>query len=127
MHPRCYLSEVAKKSPGSSGSAYPITRQWQEDVRARMLELDWSQYDLAKAVGCTQPAIAWVLRPEAKHSALVPKIHKALGLAKPATPTVSAVDPERAELYEMLEKLSEDEISHIIATVKLLTRTKKPE
>jgi transcriptional regulator with XRE-family HTH domain len=116
---------VSRKTPGPSGPAYPITRQWQEAVRARMEELGWSQYDLAKAVGCTQPAIAWVLRPQAKQTSLVPRIHKALGLTKPEPPSTEAVAPLRAELYEMLEGLTDEELEHIVATARLISRTKK--
>jgi predicted transcriptional regulator len=92
-----------------------------------MEELDWSQRDLAKAVGCSQPAIAWVFRPTSKQSALVPKIHKALGLTRPTPPATGAVDPLRAELDEMLESASDDVLRHIVATVKLITGTKKAE
>ncbi len=92
-----------------------------------MAELDWSQRDLAKAVGCSQPAIAWVFRPTAKQSSLVPRIHKALGLAKPTPPSTSAVDPLRAEIDEMLENASDEVLRHILATVKLITTSKKDE
>lgn len=92
-----------------------------------MKELDWSQYDLAKAVGCTQPAIAWVLRPQAKQSSLVPRIHKALGLTKAEPPSTEAVDPLRAELYEILGGLSDEELQHMVTTARLITRTKKSE
>lgn len=92
-----------------------------------MAELDWSQRDLAKAVGCSQPAIAWVFRPTSKQSSLVPRIHKALGLAKPTPPTTQAVDPLRAELDEMLENASDDVLRHIVATVKLITGPKKTD
>jgi transcriptional regulator with XRE-family HTH domain len=119
--------EVPRKTSRPEGSAYPITRQWQEAIRARMAELDWSQYDLAKAVGCSQPAIAWLMRPQTKQSALVPKIHKALGLTKPVPPATGSVDPARAELDDMLEQLTDEELAHIVSTVRLLTRTKKPE
>lgn len=92
-----------------------------------MGELEWSQYDLAKAVGCTQPAIAWVLRPQAKQSSLVPKIHKALGLAKVSAPSTEPVSERRAVLDELLENLDDEQYDHIIATAKLITKNKKAE
>lgn len=118
---------VPRKTPGPAGPAYPITKPWQDAIRARMAELDWSQRDLAKAVGCTQPAIAWVFRPQAKQSSLVPKIHKALGLMKLLPPSTESVAPLRAELYEMLENAPDEVLEHIVATVRLITRTAKSE
>lgn len=127
MGSRCYVFGVPRKTPGPSGAAYPITRQWQEAIRARLEEMGWSQQDLANAVGCTQPAIAWVLRPQAKQSSLVPKIHKALGLVKAVPPATENVDPVRAELADLLEQLTDEELAHIVSTVRLITRSKKPE
>jgi transcriptional regulator with XRE-family HTH domain len=118
---------VPRKTPGPSGAAYPITRPWQEAIRARLDDLGWSQHDLAKAVGCTQPAIAWVLRPQAKQSSLVPKIHKALGLTKVAAPSTAEVSPVRAELADLLESLTDEELAHIVATARLVARSKKSE
>ena len=119
--------DVPRKTPGPSGPAFPTPARWKEDVRSKMAELGWSQYELARAVGCTQPAIAWVLGPQAKQSSLVPRIHKALGLAPVSAPATHAVSPNRVELAGLLEDMDDEGIAHIIATARLITRSKKSE
>ena len=123
----CYVTEVPRKAPGPSGPAYPVRAKWQEEVRARLKARGMTQLDLAKIVGCTQPAIAAVLREGAKQSALVPAISKALAMRKPADPSIETVDPVRAELADLLEEMSDEAAKVMLANARLLTGSKKPE
>jgi transcriptional regulator with XRE-family HTH domain len=121
------VTEVPKKAPGPTGPAYPVKVKWQEEVRARLKQRGMSQADLAKLCSCTQPAINAVLRPGAKQSALVPAISKALGMRKPADPSVETTDPVRAELAELLDEMSDEAAAVMLANARLLTGSKKPE
>jgi transcriptional regulator with XRE-family HTH domain len=94
-------------------------------VRERLKDMGWSQQDLAQAVGCTQAAVAAVLKPNGlKQSALVPRISKAVGLKKPTEYAVEVVDPDRAELAELLDTLSDEAVRQLLGTARLLTRNK---
>jgi hypothetical protein len=92
-----------------------------------MKQLGMSQADLAAIVGCSQPAITALLRRGAKQSALVPAISKAVGLKKPADPSVDTIDPVRAELTELLELMSDEAAAAMLANARLLTGRKKDD
>lgn len=92
-----------------------------------MKQKGMTQQDLAKIVGCTQPAITALLRPGAKQSALVPAVSKAVGIRKPADPGIDSVDPERAELAELLEIMSDEGVKALLASARLLTNSKKAD
>lgn len=92
-----------------------------------MKQLGMTQADLAAIVKCTQPAIASVLRRGAKQSALVPAISRAVGLKKPVEPSVESTDPVRAELAELLDVMSDEAASVLLANARLLTGSKKSE
>ena len=121
------MTEVSRKAPGPSGPAYPVRAKWQDEVRVRLKAKGMTQLDLAKIVGCTQPAIAAVLREGAKQSALVPAISKALGMRKPADPSIENVDPVRAELAELLEEMSDEAAQAMLVNARLLTGSKKSD
>lgn len=121
----CYVTNVPTKKPGPSGPAYPVRPKWQQQVRDELKAREWSQNDLAQMVGCTQPAIASVLKAGAKQSALVPRINRALGWKKPAEPGMEITDPERAELADLLDKLADEDVTALLATARRLTRDKQ--
>ncbi len=97
---------------------HPVKPKWQAMVKAEMKSRGWGQRYLATLVGCTQPAISAALRDGASHSALVPAINKALNLKKPADPSIERTDPDRAELAELLDQLSDDDVAHLLATAR---------
>jgi transcriptional regulator with XRE-family HTH domain len=92
-----------------------------------MKQLGMSQHQLAAIVGCTQPAIAALLRSGAKQSALVPKISKAVGLRKPVDPSSDTIDPVRSELVDLLDVMSDDAAMALLVNARLLTGTKKSD
>jgi transcriptional regulator with XRE-family HTH domain len=114
----CYVDGVPRRKPGPSGPAYPIRPKWQQTVREEMRAQNISQTDLAKTIGCSQAAIASLLRDGAKQSALVPAINKALGLKRPADPSVEVTDPERAELAAILDELSDEDVARLLDTAR---------
>lgn len=73
------MGDVPRKNAGGpQGSAYPITEEWRVKVKLRLAELQMSQAELARRVGCTGAAITNVLRDN-QQSSLIPAIHMALG------------------------------------------------
>lgn len=95
-----------------SGLTYPVTAEWQEQVRQRLAELDMNQSDLARAVGTTSAMISYLLK-HGKQSRLVPAIHKALKWPAPDLPgdsvdSVHDSDPQKDALADVYDALSEE-------------------
>jgi len=107
------LRDVVAK-PHPSGPAYPVTRKWQDDVQRQLDEnkaagrQPTNRAELARLVGCKPPSLTALLRPGAKQSALVPKIHKALGWEKPGLPHGREQNPIRVRIDEGLDAMDAD-------------------
>lgn len=87
------------------GPSYPINSEWQQAVRARMLELNIDQYQLASLVGCKQPSISALLSPAARHSALIPAIHEALAWPPPS---IFVPSKDSAEIVRLVADMPDD-------------------
>jgi hypothetical protein len=102
------LPEVVPK-PHPSGPAYPVPRKWQEDVQRQLDDNKAagrepsSRAALARMIGCQPPSLTALLRPGAKQSSLVPKIHKALTWEKPSLPHSRDADPLKARLDDAIQ------------------------
>jgi len=99
--------------PGSAprGHGYPVKPKWQAAVKERLTEMGKTVKWLAGEVGCGQSTMHDTLNnPEARHSHLVPKIHKVLGWAAPGEPEATPIilSPDALEMAGMYERLPED-------------------
>lgn len=77
--------------------------------------------DLARAIGCSGATITTLLSPEARHSHLVPAIHRVFGWPPPELPDDSAEheqDPARAELEALYDSLTREQIAVLAATAR---------
>ena len=104
---------------------WAVDEAWKNDVSERMKERGISRSDLARLVGADPASITVLFRDSTKQSRLVPKIHKALGMADTTAPVVAIA---RDDAFRRLEKiwrdLSEKERAHLIATGELLASKK---
>lgn len=67
--------------------AYPIDDVWRAEIRVIMHELGISQARLAAQIGVVPSALVFLFKSTtASSSAMVPAIHKALGLLPPVPP-----------------------------------------
>lgn len=73
------------KKPAAKAPAYPIDATWRAEVRKILEERGLSQSWLANEIGAVPSAIVFLFNT-ATSSALVPAIHKALGLVPPTLP-----------------------------------------
>jgi hypothetical protein len=73
-------------------------------------------------VGCKPPSITALMKPGAKQSRLIPRIHKALKLAKPELPAANELDHRHAKLADATEKLSHEELDMVIALAESLAK-----
>ena len=108
---------------------YPITAEWQVKVQVKVrkqLERRGARAALARTIGCSYATITGLLSPEARHSHLIPAIHRAFGWSPPEDPGDSAeteVDPPLAEWIDAYERLSQEQIAAVLAlTPKRVTR-----
>ena len=106
-------SSTGVPRPGSvrRGLGYPVTPKWQADVKAHIATIGWTEKDFAKKVKCAQSTMHDLLNdPEAKHSSLIPAIHRVLGWAEPSTPEAIPVifSPDALEIAGMYDRLPED-------------------
>jgi hypothetical protein len=86
-----------------SGETYPIDDDWRERVEARMLELDISRADLARACSCRRNVITDLLDGDQAVSTLVPLVHKALRWEPPISPLLSSDEQELIAMYRKLK------------------------
>lgn len=99
--------DMARRDARREGHPYPVKKQWQEDVRAKIKAMGIGKKELAQKIGASQSAV-WdtITNPEVKSSVLVPKIHAFLGWQAPpdpqSPPMLSPDAIEMARLYEML-------------------------
>jgi len=107
---RVIIGRVPQKPP--TGSAYPVTPEWQESVRNRLTELGWNQSDLARAASSSSAMVAYLLK-HGVQSRLVPAIHKALGWPPPALPSESMDygedDPMLDALADIYDAMSDQQ------------------
>lgn len=122
---------MAKSHP--SGPAYPVTRKWQDDVQRQLDDnkaagrQPSNRAELARLIGCKPPSLTALLKPGAKQSSLVPRIHKAFGWAKPGLPRGGDADPAKAKLEEMLSVLSPAEADSLIEMAPALVKLSPEE
>lgn len=75
----------AAKAQAAKPPAYPIDKAWRDEVKKIMEERELSQAWLAAQIDVVPSAITFLFN-EATSSAMVPAIHKALGLLPPVLP-----------------------------------------
>jgi lambda repressor-like predicted transcriptional regulator len=129
MARRRTASSTGNARPGSAprGHGYPVKPKWQADVKARLADMGRTVKWLAGEVGCVQSTMHDTLNnPEARHSHLVPKIHRVLGWNPPgepeATPIILSADAlEVAGMYDRLpeevRKSMRDQASAFLAAL----------
>lgn len=91
-----YDASVADRS----GPTYPITPEWQRKV-IEQLGARGARAALARSIGCKESTLSVLLGPRARHSVLVPAIHKHFGWPPPQDPEESAEVPADGPDAEM--------------------------
>lgn len=90
--------------------AYPITPEWQGDVKTRLTKIGMTVKDLAAKIGAAQSTVQELLNSKAaRYSSLVPDIHKAIGWDPPSLPGEGPTlpSPDALELGHMFDRLPE--------------------
>lgn len=105
------------------GITYPVTRDWQNGVRAALERAKMTPKQLAKKVGCAQSTMSDLLSEDARYSTLIPKIHRALGWDPPPVPEavndpVPIPTPDAVELSKMFDRLSDEHREKLLADAK---------
>jgi len=114
------------------GPAYPVTPEWQQAVRDRLVEMGWNQSDLARAINGNSAMVSHLLK-HGMQSALVPLIHKALGWPPPPMPDDSIgdddddIDPRAAELDDLFAMLPDDAKELILSNARMLAGVTKKD
>lgn len=108
------------------GPSYPVTDEWRERVRRRMVELEISKAELSRQVGVSDATITHLIGegegPRSYQSRHVPAIHKLLGWVEPDLPEESLdVDPVRDELLDHLEEMSDRQKQMLLDLARELT------
>jgi hypothetical protein len=113
-----------KRYPGDPARSWPVDDAWRVAIRDQA-ERKWGrgwQRELAKVVGCTQPAISGLLSLKVgapNNSELVAAIHDALGIPPPQVATVRAswmADLERE--FEGMTEADEEFARNLIALMR---------
>lgn len=91
--------------PKKGQPSYAISEQWQDEVRARIAEMDVSQNELARRAGISKAALSEALTVGAVETTVMPAIHKALGWPAPEV----VVHPDRLEMLSLWSQLSDFE------------------
>ncbi len=89
--------------PSGRRQTYFIDDDWRDRVRARLEELEWSQAELARRVGCSPAMITLLLSGQRSDSPLVWDIHVALGWSPPRSPFVAAEDEELWDIWQKMK------------------------
>jgi hypothetical protein len=80
-------------------------------VKAKLLEIPMTEKELAVAVKCAQSTMHDLLNSaEAKHSSLVPAVHRVLGWDPPADPEAAPpiFSPDALEMAGLFDRLPEE-------------------
>lgn len=99
-----------------TGPAFPVDKDWKDDVRAAMKKQGISQGDLAARIGVTTSALTVLFRPVTKQTRLKPAIHRALGLLAPDASPVIEKDEAFSRLMRVWPHLSEEQRKLLLAT-----------
>jgi transcriptional regulator with XRE-family HTH domain len=111
-----------------TGPKYQVTAEWVAWVRSRMDELGLNQSDLADIVDVTPAAISDILRGATMETRLLPQINAALGGVPPTQIVVlSPLDEAKAVVDQLWDELSDEEKSHVVATIRMFTRPRSGE
>jgi hypothetical protein len=95
------------------GQTYTVTPEWQRDVRARLKAKGMTSKQLAKAVRAAPSTVSELLSPTARHSTLLPAIHRVLEWDPPPVPAAPSDDPipipspDAVEMAAMFDRLPE--------------------
>jgi hypothetical protein len=109
--------------PSKKGPAYPVSPEWQREVRAGIDGLieDESRDDItsdatfARKAGIGKSTLTESLKPGAIQSVVMPEINKALGW--PAPRLLST--PDELELWAAVETLDEREVGRLLGRAEL--------
>ena len=110
-----------------SGPKWPVTPEWRAHVLEVMAARGVSKAELSRRIGVSDAAITLLLPERAgarvpKSSALVPAIHRVLGIAVPVAPQISTeIDAVRAELDAAWPSLSEDDRRMLLDVARRLS------
>lgn len=84
---------------------------WQEDVKAQLRKLGWTEKELAIKVGCVQSTMHDMLNKPSKGSTLIPQVHAALGWdppPDPQSPSPPLPSPDAIEMAHLFDRLPEE-------------------
>lgn len=113
------------------GPAYPITKQWQGWVRARIEEMKAagevkSDREVADLAGIAKSSLSEALKDDAVQSTVMPEIHKALGWPKPLmTPPIHIL--RLVEYFSRLSDLEQGQQLERLRQIVSEERTRKSE
>src|SRR5512147_1559584 len=71
-------TSTGKTGPRKGRPQYPVTAEWQADVRDKLKRLGIKQSDLARRIGVHRTMVSHMLGPGASRSALVPAVDEAI-------------------------------------------------
>lgn len=104
-----------------SGPLWTVDEAWKTAVKERMKELGIKPNQLAEMVDADPSSMTVLFRSRTKQSRLVPKIHKAFGMANTTAPVAGiSRDDAFRRLERVWSKLSEAEREHLITTGEML-------
>jgi lambda repressor-like predicted transcriptional regulator len=103
------------------GPAYPISRQWQEDVLARIDELGISQNELARRAKISKASLSEALADGAIQSTVMPEIHRALGWPVPS----ALFTRDALELLALYDQMSERDQGALVERARNAVETHK--
>lgn len=99
------------------GPAFPISPEWQREVRTRINERGISQNELARLAGVSIAAMSEALREGAVQTTVMVEINKAIGLPRPTPFT-----PDSLEMLSLFDDLSEIDRGAAIEYARSLKR-----
>ena len=103
------------------GPAYPISKEWQDEVRARVDEMGISQNELARRAGIAISSLSEALKDGAVQTTVMREINKAIGLPPPP----AAFTPDNLELNYLWDNMSERDRGALLADARRAASTKR--
>jgi transcriptional regulator with XRE-family HTH domain len=95
------------------GPAYPISKEWQDEVRARISEMGIKQNELARRAGIAISSLSEALKDGAVQTTVMKEINEAVGLPPPV-----AFTPDNLELNYLWDNMDERARGELIADAR---------
>lgn len=103
------------------GPAYPISREWQDEVRQRIDVMGISQNELARRAHIAVSSLSEALKDGAIQTTVMAEINKAVGLPPPPT----SFTPDNLELNYLWDNMSERDRGALIERARLAVESKR--